>query len=1023
MNKSFFIKSLCGFSLLATISLDASAATTCKAGYYLKNDKCVICPAGQISTEGAYKSCTTCPAGQYEKGHKLCISCEAGYYCVDGKKNRCPAGSYCPAESSKPTACTGNQYTRTSGQKTYKVCDGERQIVNEKHTGCITCPSDQEPNAEHTACIGKCTAGQYYTAGKCKDCEAGYYCADGKKRTACSAGTYNSNTKSTSAAACVACAGNQYTSSSGEKTYKLCDGERQIVNEKHTGCKTCPSDQEPNAEHTACVGKCTAGQYYTGGKCKDCNAGYYCVDGKKNRCPAGSYCPAGSSEPTACTGNQYTSTSGQKTYKLCNGERQIVNEKHTGCITCPSDQEPNAEHTACVAKIKKCTADHGAKTPTACSEDKPICDQNTGVCQACPSGSKYANGQCVKPEPVCPSDQTLNKEGKCVCKSRLPQKPDGVCLTSWEEVEKISCKEGNFNSAAQGLIMNDASNIPYAEFYNLICRKCPENATCDGIKLFCNEGYEKEGIQCVEHQKKCTADHGAKTPTACGEDKPICDQNTGVCQACPSGSKYANGQCVKPEPVCPSDQTLNKEGKCVCASGLPKKPDGVCLTSWEEVKKISCKEGKFNIIAEGWGMGVGDIPYDEFYNSICHECPKNAICDGIKILCNKGYKKEGSKCVEPQPITECQEYNDQMDVVNRPDLTPCRDNGYCKNGTCIHLIDTGLCKEKYDDQVINKPDYTDCGTGYCRNGVCIQCGENQYYNSQTKACECPGDLILQNGICVRPEPIIWCKQNFTGSDTPNSCPIDRPICKNSTCEKCTADADCLFDTDNGVHHQGARCDSNGMCVWAESIACPDPNMVVNPKTLECMCRDGFVVKNGICVSSGGVDGGVKISHLDNAVVYQTGDNDYPVKAVCPANSTCVWNVKCGNGYSNVNGSCIKAVQSVGGAVGVGTVGGAIASGTNSSILNTTGTLQQSEGERVEIASAEICKKGQYTNNRGNCVTCPAGYYCPDPAGTAKPCPANTYNPKKGSTAKTACLKCSYSTNLGSSTCEPSLLKK
>ena len=161
MNKSFFIKCLCAFSLVMTISLDASAATTCKAGYYLKNNKCVICPAGQISAEGAYKSCTTCPAGQYEKSHKVCIRCEAGKYCLDGKKKPCPAGSYCPAGSSEPTACTGNQYTTSSGQKTYKVCDGKRQIVNEKHTGCKTCPSDQDPNAEHTACVGKikkCTA-------------------------------------------------------------------------------------------------------------------------------------------------------------------------------------------------------------------------------------------------------------------------------------------------------------------------------------------------------------------------------------------------------------------------------------------------------------------------------------------------------------------------------------------------------------------------------------------------------------------------------------------------------------------------------------------------------------------------------------------------------------------------------------------------------------------------------------------------------------------------------------------------
>ena len=134
-------------------------------------------------------------------------------------------------------------------------------------------------------------------------------------------------------------------------------------------------------------------------------------------------------------------------------------------------------------------------------------------------------------------------------------------------------------------------------------------------------------------------------------------------------------------------------------------------------------------------------------------------------------------------------------------------------------------------------------------------------------------------------------------------------------------------------------------------------------------------------------------------------------AVCPANSTCVWSAKCADGYSKVNGLCMKDIPVLDGQLG-------ISSGSISNALISTGAPQQGEGkaERVEMASAPICDKGQYTNNRGNCVTCPAGYYCPDPAGTPKACPVKTYNPKPGQTSKGACLTCSYATQSGTSTC-------
>ena len=209
---------------------------------------------------------TECFEGQYLKGtgkNKTCQPCEAGYYCPDGKnRKKCPAGSYCPKSSVsvsrtglttmaaggivaagvvvgiagvKPLPCTGNTYSAAGQASCSKKCDGTNQIVNSNHTGCTKCPSKQQPNADHTACENRCTAGEYVKGtGKnktCVACEAGYYCPDGKKRQKCPAGTYAES----GASSCQKCSRDTY-SSAGAKS-----------------CKACPKGKKANADHTKCV--------------------------------------------------------------------------------------------------------------------------------------------------------------------------------------------------------------------------------------------------------------------------------------------------------------------------------------------------------------------------------------------------------------------------------------------------------------------------------------------------------------------------------------------------------------------------------------------------------------------------------------------------------------------------------------------------------------------------------------------------------------------------------------------------
>ena len=129
MNKSFFIKCLCTFSLVMTISLDASAEKRCGAGEYLAKDNvCRGCPSGQISAEGE-NVCRTCPDGTEAKNRTECKPCTKGFFCVGGTRKSCLRGSYCPAGSASPIPCEGNTYTPSTGYEKCNVCK-TNQIVN-----------------------------------------------------------------------------------------------------------------------------------------------------------------------------------------------------------------------------------------------------------------------------------------------------------------------------------------------------------------------------------------------------------------------------------------------------------------------------------------------------------------------------------------------------------------------------------------------------------------------------------------------------------------------------------------------------------------------------------------------------------------------------------------------------------------------------------------------------------------------------------------------------------------------------
>ena len=60
-----------------------------------------------------------------------------------------------------------------------------------------------------------CNPGEVPNGGVCVACPCGSYCDDGRRATACAAGSFNANTGSSSATDCIPCPAGRFSGSTG----------------------------------------------------------------------------------------------------------------------------------------------------------------------------------------------------------------------------------------------------------------------------------------------------------------------------------------------------------------------------------------------------------------------------------------------------------------------------------------------------------------------------------------------------------------------------------------------------------------------------------------------------------------------------------------------------------------------------------------------------------------------------------------------------------------------------------------
>ena len=257
-----------------------------KAGYYASATatSCTICPKGSSCAAGAVNP-TACANWSYadKTGMSSCTSCPTvtsgwnksnttgtGWTSYTQCQQTTGAPEHCVSGGLKQTATSSTAWGAStvnaalSAQAGYyvngiacSICTGATYSGGGTLTKCDECPTIYTHNTTDgkiriDQCQAKTTAGKYIKT-KNDDmetvCAAGGYCAGGTivnwggigGRTLCTAGTYNPNTGSSLATACVKSDAGYYVDTNGATAQTACTGATYTDAAGATKCTTCPT--------------------------------------------------------------------------------------------------------------------------------------------------------------------------------------------------------------------------------------------------------------------------------------------------------------------------------------------------------------------------------------------------------------------------------------------------------------------------------------------------------------------------------------------------------------------------------------------------------------------------------------------------------------------------------------------------------------------------------------------------------------------------------------------------------------
>ena len=486
----------------------------CKPGYYLVNNYCTQCAAGQFYDVYQRVCRIQCGTNQLYNFNTGKCDCAQGYYIVKGICSKCQPGETYDAYKQECSIVT--------------MCQGINEFYSASTQTCVCLP-------------------QYVRIqGACTNCSPGYYYDSFSDRCLCKPGYVEE----------------------GGFCNPICPSDQNYINGKcqcsngvalYNGkCiappTTCPLNSYLDTQTNCCV--CNAGLSVIAGKCSSyqycglnsylkygqcyCNSGFYWINGMCRSCGA----------------NQgFNGVS-------CECYLGFITDNNGNCV--PSNFQPTCyANERYDVSLKACVCVTGTQYVRGKCTAIPICPNNSfynSVTCVCNPGYQLQNGQCTLINtviPTCPNNAFFNGVS-CSCNSGFYQSSINSCGTcpqgtSWDG---NTCGTQAARTCAPGYIFNQNSNQcepsapscgDYAYFNGACCVCVTGYNLINGICQQCPDGTAFDGSQC------------SKTASAikCPSNQILVD---GKC-VCNSGLYLINDQCLP----CPAYTRWNgKYCECNC---------------------------------------------------------------------------------------------------------------------------------------------------------------------------------------------------------------------------------------------------------------------------------------------------------------------------------------------------------------------------------------------------------------------------------------------------------------------------
>jgi hypothetical protein len=338
-----------------------------------------------------------------------------------------------------------------------------------------------------------------------------------------------------------------------------------------------------------------------------------------------------------------------------------------------------------------------------------------------------------------------------------------------------------------------------------------------------------------------TNDHCGLACGACAGTTPICDPDTGSCQACTASDQDAD------DDLCPPGTTCQANGACV-----------ECTTSSQctnPTKPFCAANGRCQPCAMDGQCPSGDVC--DVASGECVVCVTNAQCGGTTpicqshtcvacsstgqcptgTVCDTGSDPSHGACVACVTAADCKVAADPICASNDT-CVPCTLDPQCAAkdpnqpactlaGTCAECTaaNDSLCQARNQVCDVDTNRCVACSTnGDCAEANAPICGLDRACHGCTTSSECPQGTVCDedSGACVGCETSADCKDPGL------------PICVAHACAPCTTDGECAAK-DAGA----PACAASGRCVQCTAEAselCTDhaPALVCDLDTDACV---------------------------------------------------------------------------------------------------------------------------------------------------------------------------------------------